>query len=91
MYTFVAAAHETLKIQCGENYEGVCSKFYSDPSTNSILLQKMKEVSYIDQSGTTFTFIGKEGNTGREIVLFDGTQTRKVSVCYTNIAKVQVS
>ena len=29
VYTFVAGAHETLKVQCGENYDGVCSKFYS--------------------------------------------------------------
>ncbi|XP_053375883.1 uncharacterized protein LOC123533310 [Mercenaria mercenaria] len=79
VFTFVRAAHETLEIQCGENYIGVCAKFHSDPNTNTILLQKMKEASFYDLSGTTFSFIGKEGNTGREIVLFDGSEMRKVA------------
>lgn len=78
VYTFVAAAHETLKEQCGETYDGVCSKFYSDPETNSILYSKLTEVGFQDESETTFNFIGKEGSTGREIVLFDGSQMTKV-------------
>lgn len=79
MYSFAAAARDTLNIQCGTNFTDVCAKFYSDPDTNTILLNRMREVSYIDPSGNQFHFTGKEGNTGREIVLFDGVQMKKVS------------
>ena len=80
MYTFVAAAHDTLVEQCGENYDGVCGDFYSDPNTNTILYGNLTEVAFQDESEMTFSYTGKEGNTGREIVLFDGTTLTKVGV-----------
>ncbi|XP_060605256.1 uncharacterized protein LOC132757830 isoform X2 [Ruditapes philippinarum] len=79
VFAFSGAAHETLKVQCGENYNGVCAKFYSDPETNTILLRKMREVSFMDVSASPFSFIGKEGSTGREIIHFDGSQMKKVA------------
>jgi hypothetical protein len=78
VFAFSGAAHETLKVQCGENYNGVCAKFYSDPETNTILLRKMREVSFMDVSASPFSFIGKEGSTGREIIHFDGSQMKRV-------------
>lgn len=79
VYSFIAAAHDTLKVQCGENYDGVCTKFYTDPNTNKILYSKITNVGFQDDSGSTFQFIGKEGNTGREITLYDGSQMTTVS------------
>ncbi|WAR03383.1 GRM7-like protein [Mya arenaria] len=79
VYTYIAATDETLKIQCGENYSGVCAKFYTDPNTNTILYSKLTDVSFQDDSGSTFQYIGKEGNTGREITLFDGSTMTKVA------------
>ena len=44
-----------------------------DPQTNTILLEKMREVSFVDPSGSRFYFVGQEGSTSRDIHLFDGT------------------
>lgn len=80
VYSFVWAVHETLKIQCGQDYtQKVCTKFYSDPNTNTIILTKMRESVFRDDSGANFEFTGKEGNTGREIVLYNGLQTSKIA------------
>lgn len=78
VYTFVGAAHETLIEQCGASYSGVCGQFYSDPNTNTILYGKLTDVTFKDESDTTFSYTGKEGNTGREILLYDGSTLTKV-------------
>ena len=85
MYTFVHAAHETLKARCGANYSGVCANFYLDPGTNDLLLEEMLKASFVDPSGARFEFIGREGNIGREIVYFDGSQMTTVSFLGGNL------
>ncbi|KAH3888875.1 hypothetical protein DPMN_012917 [Dreissena polymorpha] len=76
VYSFVQAAHHTLREQCGDNYNGMCARFYTDVDTNSILYDKLKTIGFSDDSRSTFSFIGQEGNTRREIALFDGAKMR---------------
>ena len=51
---------------------------FSDTDTNTILLQKMKEVNFVDPSDSQFYFIGQEGTASRDIQLFNGNSMTKV-------------
>ena len=60
--------------------KNITNLFASDPQTNTILLQQMRDVHFVDPSGSRFEFVGREGSTSRDIHLFDGTSMSRVSI-----------
>ena len=80
VYAIAEGIHRTLLDKCGANYNGICPKFYSDPDTYSIIMQKMDEMMFMDLTNLIFDFVDREAMRDIEFKRFDQNGI-EVKVC----------
>lgn len=78
MYSFAVALDVTLKEKCGANYRRVCSDFMNMDNINTVIMEKMETIAFKDPSDFTFKYMEREGNTGMDLVYFDGSNLKTV-------------
>ena len=78
VYSFAAALDMTLKEKCGSNYAEVCSNFWMTDNINNVIMEKMETLTFKDPSDFNFRYIDREGNTGMDLIYYDGSSLRTV-------------
>jgi len=79
VYSFAAALDVTLREKCGSDYKELCSNFLNTDNINNVVMEKMETLTFKDPSDFNFRYIDREGNTGMDLIYYDGTVLRTVS------------
>ncbi|XP_052073189.1 uncharacterized protein LOC127711239 isoform X2 [Mytilus californianus] len=78
VYSFTAALDATLKEKCGPAYTDVCNNFLTMDNVNNVIMEKMETTTFKDPSDFTFRFMNREGNTGMNLIYYDGSTLKTV-------------
>ncbi|CAH1782911.1 unnamed protein product [Owenia fusiformis] len=70
-YAMALGIHQVLTSVCGQGYSGICSDFKMTEQREKIF-QFTKDIKFNDITGTSFEFIGNQGNQGYEILRYHG-------------------
>ena len=79
VYAVVDALDKTLRQFCGDGYDGLCAAFEKANNVETVLLQNLNRVSFVDLAKNTFQFLDREGNADYDIIRFTGSQYQVVS------------
>lgn len=80
VYSIAAALDATLKEKCGPAYTVVCNDFLSMDNVNNVIMEKMETTTFKDPSDFTFRFMDREGNTGMDLIYYDGSTLKTVNI-----------
>ncbi|XP_041349145.1 uncharacterized protein LOC121368478 [Gigantopelta aegis] len=78
VYAVVDALDKTLRQFCGDSYDGLCTDFQNANDVETVLLQNMNRVSFVDLASNTFQFRDREGNADYDIIRYTGSQYQTV-------------
>ncbi|XP_067683891.1 uncharacterized protein [Haliotis asinina] len=71
VYAATYTLDATLKELCGDDYNGICPEFSNANDLTARLVDNLRLTSF-DNMGNSFRFLNREGNSGYEILRFDG-------------------